>query len=428
MSSLDSRFRDFFIFNKHFIFDGYQIKFFEVNDVEAFLKQYESRPQDSTMQLPYDKGMRNELNNVLFNIANTCNIHCQYCFAGGGTYGRKHELMSLQVVQKIIQKLEHYSIIKCVTFFGGEPTLNFKVIRTFVKELKSRTLRFTIISNGYCIEDNILRFFDKHRFLIIISIDGDKRIHNKIRMGFNETKKIIYKITSYPNIDLRLSCQYTPIHMQMGITIKELHYFFKKTFPGVPYFITAVFSDCSNFKFSEKQLEEIKIEKYWEIDQTFAYLTHLQQNEFIYSKAVTKIVEKLIFRKKSLEFCTKCNMQDTLNFDIDGSLYPCHVFFGKEPYKLSEIDSIQENSLLNSKDEIEGCRRCWAKYVCQMCPSSIYILDHLDSVNKQCPEQCEKAHFIETVIKNLLDVYNNPEKYKLFSERFSELYKEIHEV
>jgi uncharacterized protein len=418
----------FTINNKKFVFDGYQVKLFETDDFSPFLNHlYDHSPDVLITQSNLKKTKINEINNVLINISNTCNIQCQYCFASGGTYGRLPTLMQPVVIQKIIQKLQRFDKIKCVTFFGGEPTLNAEAIYTFVKELKSRTVRFTIITNGYNIEDHLLKFFNDNKFLVIVSIDGDENIHDMTRMGFKETLTTIQKIQSYPKIGLRLSCQYTPIHMQKGITIKDLHHFFNTTLHGIPYFISYVFSDCPTFQFSEQQLNQINKIKHWEVDQTFNYLTHPHQDEFIYSKSVTRILDKVIFQKKSPEFCTKFNSKDTLNFDIDGRLYPCHVFFGKDSYKISQKNPIKKTILQNNKDELEGCRQCWAKNICQKCPSGIQITGDMDK-NCKNPEQCEISSFIEIVIQRLLEVYMIPEQYKLFSTRFVELYKKIHGI
>jgi len=366
------------------------------------------------------------LPHALLNIANACNMKCKYCFAQGGSYGGAEKLMSATVLRRVIGRLSEFDRVWCLTFFGGEPTLNPRAIRTAVSALEGRVGRYAVITNGYELSDNLFAMLDKNRFLVTVSIDGPKDIHDRVRGGFDRVAKSIRTLTLSDRIDLRLACQVTPVHLERGVTVDRLHEFFRTEFPNIPYFIGPVFSSCSPMRFSKNQRMDLVGIQRWEIEETFQCLKGETPAGGVYSKAVTGVLERLIFRHGSDKFCTKCSSQNTINFDIDGREFPCHVLFGRDARSGDVVDVISD---LNEKGGFAQCRTCWAMKICKRCPAADWQLG--DPSGRSGPGddgKCEKRAFIEEVTRRLLMVRANGEEYQRFARNFAHLYRKIHQI
>ncbi|MEX1308082.1 MAG: radical SAM protein, partial [Eubacteriales bacterium] len=126
---------------------------------------------------------------LCLNVTTGCNLRCEYCFASAGHV--PHENMSFEVAKQALEFLISSSEDRInleVDFFGGEPTLNFDVIKQTVEYGRQREgetgkkFRFTVTTNGYYLTDEMLNFFDAEMKNIVISMDGRKEIHDKIRI------------------------------------------------------------------------------------------------------------------------------------------------------------------------------------------------------------------------------------------------------
>ena len=104
---------------------------------------------------------------LCLHIAHDCNLACRYCFAEEGEYHGRRALMSYEVGKKALDFLvansgnrEHLE----VDFFGGEPLLNWKVVKQLVEygrsleEANHKKFRFTLTTNGVLLNDEIMEF------------------------------------------------------------------------------------------------------------------------------------------------------------------------------------------------------------------------------------------------------------------------------
>ena len=127
---------------------------------------------------------------LCLHIAHDCNLACEYCFAGEGEYHGRRALMSLEVGKKALDFLVANSgnrINLEVDFFGGEPTMNWQVVKELVaygrslEEPHHKRFRFTLTTNGVLLNDEILEFANKEMANIVLSIDGRKEVNDKMR-------------------------------------------------------------------------------------------------------------------------------------------------------------------------------------------------------------------------------------------------------
>ena len=127
---------------------------------------------------------------LCLHIAHDCNLACKYCFAEEGEYHGRRAMMSFEVGKKALDFLVENSGSRRnleVDFFGGEPTMNFEVVKQLVEygrsieEANNKKFRFTLTTNGILLDDEILDFANKEMGNIVLSIDGRKEINDLMR-------------------------------------------------------------------------------------------------------------------------------------------------------------------------------------------------------------------------------------------------------
>lgn len=131
---------------------------------------------------------------LCLNVAHTCNLSCEYCFASQGKYNGNRAIMSYEVGKRAIDFLlensgNHRNLD--VDFFGGEPLMAWKTVKQIVayarnkeKEYK-KTFRFTFTTNGMLLNDEITDFLNQEMHNVVLSLDGRKKVHDYLRKTVN---------------------------------------------------------------------------------------------------------------------------------------------------------------------------------------------------------------------------------------------------
>ena len=128
---------------------------------------------------------------MCLHIAHDCNLRCKYCFASTGDFGTGRKLMPLEVGKAAIDFLLEKSVGREnleVDFFGGEPLMNFDVVKEIVKYARSKekeynkNFRFTITTNGLLLTDDKIEYINKEMSNVVLSIDGRKEVNDKMRV------------------------------------------------------------------------------------------------------------------------------------------------------------------------------------------------------------------------------------------------------
>ena len=130
---------------------------------------------------------------LCLHIAHTCNLNCSYCFASQGKYHGERAVMSYEVGKRALDFLVENSGTRRnleVDFFGGEPLLNFEVVKELVKYARSiegaagKNFRFTLTTNGMLIDDDVIDFSNREMSNVVLSLDGRKEIHDRFRVDY----------------------------------------------------------------------------------------------------------------------------------------------------------------------------------------------------------------------------------------------------
>ncbi len=130
---------------------------------------------------------------LCLHIAHTCNLNCSYCFASQGKYHGDRAVMSFEVGKQALDFLVANSGSRKnleVDFFGGEPLMNFDVVRELVAYARSiekehnKKFRFTLTTNGLLIDDDVIEFANQEMSNVVLSLDGRKEIHDRFRVDY----------------------------------------------------------------------------------------------------------------------------------------------------------------------------------------------------------------------------------------------------
>lgn len=162
-----------------------------IEEVAALVKEGELFTKDQYEGYVSDFKKRPTVVKALcLHIAHDCNLACKYCFAEEGEYHGRRALMSFEVGKAALDFLIANSGSRRnleVDFFGGEPTLNFQVVKDLVaygreqEKLHNKNFRFTLTTNGVLLSDEIMEFANKEMANVVLSIDGRKEVNDNMR-------------------------------------------------------------------------------------------------------------------------------------------------------------------------------------------------------------------------------------------------------
>lgn len=314
---------------------------------------------------------------LCLHIAHDCNLACRYCFAEEGEYHGGRSLMSYEVGKKALDFLIANSGNRVnleVDFFGGEPLMNFQVVKDLVAYGRSKEkehnkkFRFTLTTNGILLDDDVMEFADKEMANVVLSVDGRKEVHDFMRPTRNGKGSYDLIIDKFKKMaEMRNQTNYyvrgTFTHFNLDFSKDVLHLAdlgFKQISaePVVaeeeqPY---AIKEEDLPKLFEEYDLlarEMIQREKDGKGFNFFHFMIDLTGGPCLY---------------KRLSGCGSGT--EYLAVTPWGDLYPCHQFVGMEEFKLGNVDTgIEKTDLVNefklcnvyAKDK---CKDCFARFYC----------------------------------------------------------------
>ena len=314
---------------------------------------------------------------LCLHIAHTCNLNCSYCFASQGKYHGERALMSFEVGRRALDFLVENSGKRRnleVDFFGGEPLMNFDVVKQLVAYARSieaergKNFRFTLTTNGVLIDDDVIDFANRECVNVVLSLDGRREIHDRFRVDYSgrgSFDKIVPKfqrlVEKRGGKDYYMRGTFThanpdfleDIKVMLDLGFNELSMEPVVCAPGDPAELTD--SDTEIVKEQYEKLAEMMLERHRE-GRPFTfyhYMIDLAGGPCIY---------------KRISGCGSGT--EYMAVTPWGDLYPCHQFVGDEKYKLGDIyvgvtntAAQREFAECNVYARSE-CRDCWARLYC----------------------------------------------------------------
>ena len=314
---------------------------------------------------------------LCIHIAHTCNLNCSYCFASQGKYHGDRAMMSLEVGKRALDFLVENSGSRHnleVDFFGGEPLMNFDVVKQMVEYARSiekkynKNFRFTLTTNGMLIDDDVIDFANREMSNVVLSLDGRKEIHDRYRVDYTGKG-------SWETI--------VPKFQKLVESRGGKNYYMRGTFTHAnPDFLNDI-KQMLDLGFTELSMEPVVC-----ADDDPSALT--QDDLPIVLEQYEKLAE--LMRKRDKEgkpFTFYHYMIDLTGGPCIykrisgcgsgteymavtpwGDLYPCHQFVGEEKFRLGDIwngvtnnETVEEFASCNVYARPE-CHDCWAKLYC----------------------------------------------------------------
>ena len=314
---------------------------------------------------------------LCIHIAHTCNLNCEYCFASQGKYHGERAMMSLEVGKRALDFLIENSGSRKnleVDFFGGEPLMNFDVVKGMVEYARSiekehnKNFRFTLTTNGMLIDDDVIKFANREMSNVVLSLDGRKEVHDRFRVdyaGNGSWDKIVPKFKKL--VDARGGKNYymrgtfthhnpdflKDIETMLDLGFTELSMEPVVCAPGDPSELTK--EDMAIVMEQYEKLAELmlKRDKEGKPFTFYHYMIDLTGGPCIY---------------KRISGCGSGT--EYMAVTPWGDLYPCHQFVGDEKFKLGDIwngvdnTEIQDEFMSCNVYAREECRDCWARLYC----------------------------------------------------------------
>ncbi len=314
---------------------------------------------------------------LCLHIAHTCNLNCSYCFASQGKYQGERAIMSFEVGKRALDFLVENSKGRTnleVDFFGGEPLMNFDVVKDLVKYAREiekkagKNFRFTLTTNGVLIDDDVIDFANREMSNVVLSLDGRKEVHDRFRVDYSGNgswEKIVPKFQKL--VQKRGGKNY---YMRGTFThhnpdfVKDIEEMLRLGFTELsmepvvctPDDPSALNADDLPIVLEQYEKLALLMKKKREEGSPFTfyhYMIDLKGGPCIY---------------KRVSGCGSGT--EYMAVTPWGDLYPCHQFVGDEKFLLGNIwdgvtnTKIQNEFLACNVYSREECATCWAKLYC----------------------------------------------------------------
>lgn len=314
---------------------------------------------------------------LCLHVAHTCNLNCSYCFASQGKFHGERALMSYEVGKQAMDFLVANSGTRHnleVDFFGGEPLMNFDVVKQVVAYARSiekqhnKNFRFTLTTNGVLIDDDVIEYANKEMSNVVLSLDGRKEVHDRFRVdyaGNGSWERIVPKFQKL--VEARGGKNYymrgtfthlnpdflEDIKVMLDLGFRELSMEPVVCAKDDPMHLTE--DDLPVVYEQYEKLAELMLQKDKEGDPFtfYHYMIDLKGGPCIY---------------KRISGCGSGT--EYMAVTPWGDLYPCHQFVGEERFKLGDIwqgvtaKETQEDFASCNVYAREECRKCWARLYC----------------------------------------------------------------
>ena len=314
---------------------------------------------------------------LCLHIAHDCNLACRYCFAEEGEYHGRRAIMSYEVGKKALDFLVANSGNRTnleVDFFGGEPLMNWEVVKQLeaygrsLEEEHHKKFRFTITTNGVLLNDEILEFVNKEMGNMVLSIDGRKEVHDRMRPhrgGQGSYDEIVPKFKkaaeSRGQMNYYVRGTYTHYNTDFAKDVLHLADLGFKQISVEP----VVAPETEDYAIREEDLPQL-LAQYDELAEEMIK-RRKEGNGFNFFHFMIDLEGGPCVAKR-LSGCGSGT--EYLAVTPWGDLYPCHQFVGNEDFLMGNVD---EGVLRTDiRDEFkqchvyakEKCKDCFAKFYC----------------------------------------------------------------
>lgn len=349
-----------------------------LEDVRTLEEQGRLFTEDKYENLAIDyKNNSRVIKALCLHVAHSCNLNCSYCFASQGKYHGDRALMSFEVGKQAFDFLIANSGTRKnleVDFFGGEPLMNWEVVKQLVAYARSiekehnKNFRFTLTTNGMLLDDEIIDFLNKEMSNVVLSLDGRPEVHDHFRKDYAGRG-------SYETI--------VPKFQRLVEKRGGKNYYVRGTYTHNNTDFTNDIFHMADLGFTELSMEPVVCppeDPYALTEEDLPIL--LNQYEILAKEMIKRKKEGrgFVFYHYMLDLkhgpciykrITGCGSgTEYMAVTPWGELFPCHQFVGDEKYSLGDVWNGVKN--LEVQEEFRHCnayarpecKDCWAKLYC----------------------------------------------------------------
>lgn len=349
-----------------------------LNDIETLKKEGKLFSEDTYQNLAIDfKNRPTVIKAMCLHIAHDCNLACKYCFAGEGEYCGDRSLMSFEVGKQAFDFLIANSGTRKnleVDFFGGEPLMNFEVVKQLVayareqEKIHNKNFRFTLTTNGVLLDEEVMDFANKEMYNVVLSLDGRKETNDRMRVSRNGKGSYDLIVPKFKEMvkrrgDKEYYIRGTYTHYNTDFTEDILHMadlgFTKLAMepvvasPDAPYALKEEDLPILFDQYEKLAAEMVRREKNGKGFTFFHYMIDLEGGPCI--------AKRIAGCGVGTEYVAVTPW---------GDLYPCHQFVGDENYLLGNVFDGITNEEVRSRFKMcniytrPQCNDCFARLYC----------------------------------------------------------------
>lgn len=323
---------------------------------------------------------------LVIHLTNDCNMRCKYCYANGGAYCSKRDIMDKVVLDKLIAKFfKEFYIINNIQFFGGEPLMNYELMEYACKVIskiaisRNYSITFGLVTNGTLIDQRFIDLVKTYNIQVTVSYDGHPIVNDIMRVmeDYSGSSDIILRNTKWlknetgqPNT---IEVTYNRHHIENSVTIldvvRHIHEMIPDTFihlvpAGGKESCDYAIDDLSIFADSVKEIINIK---------------RSQPNEYL---PIYSLAQRIFFalENKNVNIDKICDAGfGTISVSTKGEVYPCFMFTDDKKMSFGNIDDLnlfssekmmtlkQRLNAFSIKKNNEKCQRCFIRKLCNGC-------------------------------------------------------------
>jgi len=354
-------------------------------DVRSFFESFARRNAPPSRPAPSQApGIRD----LVLNISQICNLGCTYCYAD--ELNKAGRTMLPETCRAAIDKAYDLSSngLSSIKFLGGEPTLAFREICSTVDYVRHKCRSsayalpsFVIVTNGTKLTDQMIDFFVEHNFYVLVSLDGPKDVHDKLRPflgGRGSYDSVLSAISRFHEKDFRVAVEsvYTQTHYDNGVTVEGL----------VDHLLDLGLREMQVTLALGAWHGENAHEQIAEVANSFASAARACIRSFSSDdphllRGIQFVIDGFFNRHKNEHVCGAGRTFMAVNFD--GEAFPCYLLESPETsygfvngaWSDETYRKISSSFYRNGKAYHDVCGKCWANEICQSCLGSTYLLE-----------------------------------------------------
>lgn len=414
--------------------------------------------------------LQNYCRMLTLEITHACNLNCEYC-SYGKHYPRYRSHGNRTIDVSIAEQAIKYHLDiplsgRTVAFYGGEPLLEFNLIRRLVlfaeeycRDSGKEPPSFSLTTNGTLLNDEIIHFLAEHKFSVLVSIDGNRESHDRYRRyksdgrgSFDDIEKNLRRFIElypdYPGRGFSLTLTATNDFLRTNQFVKKYHSHFPVLMVS---FVNSVAiadttksacnqKDCSEqspcVKFSSEEFSgsppdfdnwtDERLAEYHKGYNMFMSLLLTSPEEarreypifaYLFDNKFRGIHTRQIYLLYSFKVACSCIPGAVrLYCDIDGNYYPCEKVETSEPLRIgnvsSGIDAERVKKMIAFMGSVTDCEDCSGKHLCSICPSRITQTDTGESSSRLIQKECEElAERLLPLLKEYTEIMEKDEHF-----------------